>query len=170
MEWIVPAAALLPAFANGANDDMKGAATLYGSGVVGYRTALGLATVSTGCGSLASTALAGALVQAFSARVLVPDAVLVRFARNETPKILGLAAGLGIVSPRCGAFALGGAMALGGWLGSRRCIAETLAKKLNPMAPPHGLAASAATSLLVASASPLGLPVSIKPLQGGRLS
>lgn len=322
MEWAVAVGALLLAFVNGANDNMKGAATLYGSGALGYRGALGLATVSTAFGALASTFLAGALVNAFSAKGLVPDAALtpeylaavalgasatvllatrvglpvstthalvgalvgagavaagsaldlsvlggvfvlpllagpllgivlafalvrlggalarrlgvqgetcvcveraepvvvgaggaialadarvalvvehregcarrpearvlgfelgrlldvghvasaslVGFARglNDTPKILGLVAGLGIVSPTTGAFALGGAMAFGGWLGARR-VAETLAKKLTPMAALDGLAANLATSLLVASASPLGLPVSTTHVSTG---
>ncbi len=322
MEWVVVAGALLLAFVNGANDNMKGVATLYGSGALGYRAALGLATVSTALGALASTFLAGALVKAFSAKGLVPDAVLtpeylvavalgasatvllatrvglpvstthalvgalagagvvaagsaldlsvlgrvfvlplfagpllgialafalvrlggglarrlgagvetcvcversdpalpvaggavaladghlalvvehrrecaartearvlgfelpalleaghvlsaslVGFARglNDTPKILGLVVGVGIVSPASGSLALGGAMALGGWLAARR-VAETIAKKLTPMTPQEGLAANAATSLLVASASPLGLPVSTTHVSTG---
>ncbi len=39
--------ALFVAYANGANDNFKGVATLYGSGTVSYRTALGWATVTT---------------------------------------------------------------------------------------------------------------------------
>lgn len=340
MEWAVAAGALLLAFVNGANDNMKGAATLYGSGALGYRAALGLATVSTAFGSLASAFLAGALAETFSARGLVPDAALtpeylaavalgasaavllatrlglpvstthalvgavagagavaagaaldlsvlggafvtplvagpllaiavafalvragrgaarrlgvgaetcvcleraepaladaggadlaapeggggalahaggglalaapslalvvephracatregahvlgfelarlvevahvlsaslVGFARglNDTPKILGLVASSGSVSPEAGSVALGGAMALGGWLGARR-VAETLAKELTPMEQPDGLAANAATSLLVASASPLGLPLSTTHVSAG---
>ena len=38
-------AALLLAFANGANDNFKGVATLLGSGTAGYRAALSWATV-----------------------------------------------------------------------------------------------------------------------------
>ncbi|MEX2206465.1 MAG: inorganic phosphate transporter [Myxococcota bacterium] len=76
MEWLVAAGALLLAFVNGANDNMKGVATLYGSGALDYRGALGLATVSTALGSLASTLLAAGLVKAFSAQGLVPDAAL----------------------------------------------------------------------------------------------
>ncbi len=45
-------AALLLAFVNGANDNMKGVATLYGSGALDYRRSLLLATVSTAFGSL----------------------------------------------------------------------------------------------------------------------
>ena len=39
--------ALFVAYANGANDNFKGVATLYRSGTVSYRTALGWATVTT---------------------------------------------------------------------------------------------------------------------------
>jgi PiT family inorganic phosphate transporter len=76
MEWLVLAGALLLAFVNGANDNTKGVATLYGSGALGYRPALALATLSTAAGSLASIALAAGLVKAFSAQGLVPDALL----------------------------------------------------------------------------------------------
>ena len=71
---VLLAAALFVAYANGANDNFKGVATLYGSGTVGYRTALGWATVTTMAGSLLSVVLADKLVQAFSAQGLVPDA------------------------------------------------------------------------------------------------
>ena len=74
-------AALLLAFVNGANDNMKGVATLYGSGTLSYRSALVLATGSTALGSLASVFLATALVKAFSAKGLVPTEAL-------TPELL----------------------------------------------------------------------------------
>jgi PiT family inorganic phosphate transporter len=70
------AAVLLLAFVNGANDNMKGVATLYGSGALDYRRARVLATVSTALGSLLSVALADALVQAFSGKGLVPGDLL----------------------------------------------------------------------------------------------
>ena len=54
MESLVLAAALLLAFVNGANDNFKGVATLYGSGHIVVSTqSLTLATVSTLLGSLA---------------------------------------------------------------------------------------------------------------------
>ncbi len=321
MEWLVAFGAMFLAFVNGANDNMKGVATLYGSGALGYRACLLLATVSTAAGSLASLLLAGALAKAFSAKGLVPDAfltpeylaavalgasatvlvatrlglpvstthalvgalggaaavaagsaldlsvlggvfvlplaagpllgvglalllihfgarmarrtgltpaacvcveqaealpaaggafalrdarlalvvdhraecarrrevrvlgfeldramdlghlasaTLVGFARglNDTPKILGLIAGARVLSPAMGTLALTAAMALGGWIAARR-VAETLAKKLTPMSPSEGLAANVATSLLVASASQLGLPVSTTHVSTG---
>ncbi len=72
MPELVLAAGLLLAFVNGANDNMKGVATLYGSGALPYRKALSLATISTALGSLASLALATHLVAVFSGKGLVP--------------------------------------------------------------------------------------------------
>lgn len=68
-------ATLFVAYANGANDNFKGVATLYGSNVAGYRGAITLATVTTVAGAIASVFLAAALVKAFSGKGLVPDPV-----------------------------------------------------------------------------------------------
>lgn len=75
MTWLVLAAVLALAYANGANDNAKGVATLHGSGTASYRRAIGWATVTTLAGSLLALVLAEALVARFSARGLVPDAV-----------------------------------------------------------------------------------------------
>lgn len=66
---------LLLAYSNGANDNFKGVATLYGSGVLSYRQARLLATCATLAGALAAFALAEALLKAFSGRGLVPNNV-----------------------------------------------------------------------------------------------
>ena len=63
------------AYANGANDNFKGVATLFGSGTTNYRTALAWTTAATFAGSAASVVLAGPLVQRFSGKGLVPDSV-----------------------------------------------------------------------------------------------
>lgn len=76
MLWLLLGATLLLAFVNGANDNFKGVATLYGSGVLSYRVARILAAGSTAAGSLASVALASGLAKTFSAKGLVPDAML----------------------------------------------------------------------------------------------
>lgn len=60
---------------NGANDNFKGVATLYGSRSASYRVALVWSTISQLAGSLLATVLAAGLVTTFSARGLVPDAV-----------------------------------------------------------------------------------------------
>ncbi|MBI5362452.1 MAG: inorganic phosphate transporter, partial [Planctomycetes bacterium] len=64
------------AFANGANDNFKGVATLYGSGAASFRTALTWATATTLLGSIASIALAASLTQAFSGSGIVPPETL----------------------------------------------------------------------------------------------
>ncbi|MBI3285629.1 MAG: inorganic phosphate transporter [Burkholderiales bacterium] len=75
MEGLLLAAALFVALSNGANDNFKGFATVWGSGTLNYRQALTLATLATIAGSLASWLLADTLVQQFSGKGLVPDAV-----------------------------------------------------------------------------------------------
>lgn len=68
-------ATLFVAYSNGANDNFKGVATLFGSNAATYRTAITLATVATLAGTLSSVFLAETLVKAFSGHGLVPDAV-----------------------------------------------------------------------------------------------
>jgi inorganic phosphate transporter, PiT family len=65
------------AAANGANDNIKGAATLLGSGVMNYRSAITLATVATALGGIASIFLANGLLQAFSGKGIVPQEMTV---------------------------------------------------------------------------------------------
>jgi inorganic phosphate transporter, PiT family len=67
---------LLLAYSNGANDNFKGVATLYGSGVLNYRQARLLSTVATVVGAFAAVLLAEALLKAFSGRGLVPTNVV----------------------------------------------------------------------------------------------
>lgn len=68
--------AILLAFANGANDNLKGVATLVGSGLLAFQPARWIATISTGLGSLVSVVFATALVRAFSGKGLVPSEAL----------------------------------------------------------------------------------------------
>src|SRR5687768_14889291 len=49
------------AFSNGANDNFKGVASLFGSRTATYRTALGWATISTFAGAVCSVLLAETL-------------------------------------------------------------------------------------------------------------
>ncbi len=64
------------AYANGANDNFKGVATLLGSGVADYRTALSWATVTVLLGSLCAALLAQKLIVTFTGEGLVPDRIL----------------------------------------------------------------------------------------------
>ena len=64
------------AFANGANDNFKGVATLFGSGTSTYRRALVWATSTTALGSVTALFLARGLLTAFSGKGLVPSDVV----------------------------------------------------------------------------------------------
>ncbi len=118
MAELVLISALLLAFVNGANDNMKGVATLYGSGALSYRKALGVATLSTALGCIASILVATALVRAFSAKGLIPDAALdARFLAA-----VGLSAALTVLSatrlgfPVSTTHALVGGLVGSGWV------------------------------------------------------
>ena len=73
--FILLGVTLFLAYANGANDNFKGVATLFGSKTTNYRKALNWATVTTLAGSVCSIFLAKQLIKNFSGKGLVPDAV-----------------------------------------------------------------------------------------------
>src|SRR4051812_16065338 len=79
------------AYANGANDNFKGVATLFGSGTTDYRRALAWATFTTLLGSLTAVLLAGELLKSFSGRGLVPDALV-----NDPRYVAAVALGAGL--------------------------------------------------------------------------
>jgi PiT family inorganic phosphate transporter len=64
------------AYANGANDNFKGVATLYGSGAASYRAALLWASAATAVGGIAALMLGHGLAASFSGKGLVPDDVV----------------------------------------------------------------------------------------------
>src|SRR3989454_5549249 len=63
------------AYSNGANDNFKGVASLFGSRTCSYKTAITWATLTTGAGSIAAIFLAQSLLKKFSGKGLVPDAL-----------------------------------------------------------------------------------------------
>ncbi|MDP6502571.1 MAG: anion permease [Planctomycetota bacterium] len=63
------------AYTNGANDNFKGVATLFGSRTTSYSSAIRLATIATLLGSVCSVLLAEQLVKSFSGIGLVPDSI-----------------------------------------------------------------------------------------------
>lgn len=85
------AATLFLAYANGANDNFKGVATLFGSRTTNYKTALAWATATTFAGSITSVFLANTLVKNFSGKGLVPDAIA-----NTSQFHLAVAIGAGL--------------------------------------------------------------------------
>jgi PiT family inorganic phosphate transporter len=79
------------AYSNGANDNFKGVASLFGSRTCGYRTAISWATVTTFAGSIMSIFLAQTLLKKFSGKGIVPD----QFVGSEY-FVLAVAAGAGL--------------------------------------------------------------------------
>ncbi len=69
-------AACFLAYSNGANDNFKGVATLFGSSTTNYKKAIAWATITTFAGSIAAIFLASTLVKNFSGKGLVPDTLI----------------------------------------------------------------------------------------------
>ena len=84
-------AALAVAYANGANANFKGVASLFGSGTTTYRTAVHWAAVTTGAGCLAAVGLSSTMLKAFSGKGLVPDALIA-----QPAFLLAVAGGAGV--------------------------------------------------------------------------
>ncbi len=61
------------AYSNGANDNFKGVASLFGSRTCNYRVGISWATITTFAGSIMSIFLAQALLKRFSGKGIVPD-------------------------------------------------------------------------------------------------
>src|SRR6266571_2046770 len=79
------------AYSNGANDNFKGVASLFGSRTCNYRTAISWATITTFAGSITSIFLAQTLLKKFSAKSVMPD----HFAGSEY-FLLAVAIGAGL--------------------------------------------------------------------------
>jgi len=79
------------AYSNGANDNFKGVASLFGSRTCNYRAAISWATITTFAGSIMSIFLAQALLTKFSGKGIVPD----HLAGSEY-FLLAVAAGAGL--------------------------------------------------------------------------
>jgi PiT family inorganic phosphate transporter len=69
-------AAIFLSYSNGANDNFKGVATLFGSGTTNYKKAINWATITTFLGSVAAIFLATTLVKNFSGKGLIPDELI----------------------------------------------------------------------------------------------
>jgi PiT family inorganic phosphate transporter len=79
------------AYANGANDNFKGVASLFGSGILNYRQAITWATLTTLAGSVAALFLAQSLLIKFSGKGLAPDALI-----HTLPFMIAVAGGAGM--------------------------------------------------------------------------
>ncbi len=118
--------------------------------------------------------VAGVKVQSVVDAVHYLSGGAVCFARavNDTPKIaaLLLAAGwiTGSLPPAAWLALVAGAMAIGGWVQSRK-VAETMSRKITTLNPGQGLTANLVTSGLVLVASHLGMPASTTHVSCGSI-
>lgn len=83
-------AVLFLAWSNGANDNFKGVASLFGSETTGYKSAIYWATLTTAAGSLTAVFWASGLMKNFTGKGLVPDALT-----TEPVFLLAVALGAG---------------------------------------------------------------------------
>ena len=109
----------LLAYANGANDNFKGVATLYGSKTLGYKKALAWTTFTTAFGCGLAMFLAGELVIVFKGKGLVPDDVILM---QNFPLAVGAGAAITVMLatflnlPVSTTHALIGSLAGAGWI------------------------------------------------------
>jgi len=90
MLLLITIAVFVVAYANGANANFKGVASLFGSGTTGYRTAVNWAAITTFAGCVAAMYWAGGLLKTFTGKGLVPEELIA-----EPLFLLAVAAGAG---------------------------------------------------------------------------
>lgn len=90
MLLLITIAVVVVAYANGANANFKGVASLFGSGTTSYRTAVNWAAVTTAAGCVLAMFLAADMLKTFSGKGLVPDALIA-----QPLFLLSVAAGAG---------------------------------------------------------------------------
>jgi inorganic phosphate transporter, PiT family len=78
MIYIIFLSVIFLAFSNGANDNFKGVATLYGSNTITYKKAIIWATITVGLGALSSIFFAKGILKNFSGKDLIPDELLLK--------------------------------------------------------------------------------------------
>ena len=113
------------AYSNGANDNFKGVATLFGSNTTDYWRALSWATATTFAGAIASVFLAQTLVHRFSGKGLVPDAVA---ASPDFLLAVAVGAGLTVLLATLIGFPISTTHSLTGALGGNRDAGEAAAE------------------------------------------
>ena len=118
------------AYSNGANDNFKGVASLFGSRTCGYGKALSWATVATFAGSVASIFLAQGLLKKFSGKGLVPDALT---ASPEFLLCVALGAGVTVILATVLGFPISTTHALTGALTGAGVAAVGSAVNLNAL-------------------------------------
>jgi PiT family inorganic phosphate transporter len=96
------------------------------------------------------------------------SAAAISFARglNDTPKIVAVLLVAAAYNARLNYFVVAAAIAVGGVLGAAR-VAQTLSKRITPMATREAVTANLGAAALVTLASPFALPVSTTHVTSG---
>ncbi len=123
MEWLVATFvfSIFLAYSNGANDNFKGVATLFGSKTATYNKALIWTSITTFLGAITALFIASELVIVFKGKGLVPSEVI---SMSAFPVAVGLGAALTVMLatilglPVSTTHALIGALAGAGWMAS----------------------------------------------------
>ena len=116
---------LFLAYANGANDNFKGVATLYGSKTLDYKKALAWTTFTTALGCGLAMFLAGELIIVFKGKGLVPEDVILM---QNFPLAVGAGAAITVMLatflnlPVSTTHALIGSLAGAGWIATEAGI------------------------------------------------
>lgn len=136
MLFLITFAVVVVAYANGANANFKGVASLFGSGTTGYRTAINWAALSTAAGCVAAIYWAAGMLKNFSGKGLVPDALIAH------PLFLfAVAAGAGITGllatrfgfPVSTTHMLTGALLGAGWIAGEVNVAKLWDSFVKPL-------------------------------------
>lgn len=133
---LIVIAVLIVAYANGANANFKGVASLFGSGTTSYRTAVNWAAVTTAAGCLAALFFASSMLKAFSGKGLVPDALIA-----QPGFLLAVAGGAGLTGflatrlgfPVSTTHMLTGALLGAGWMAGDVNVAKLWEAFLKPL-------------------------------------
>jgi len=136
MLFLITIAVVLVAYANGANANFKGVASLFGSGTTSYRTAVNWAAVTTAAGCAAALFLAAGLLKTFSGKGLVPDTLIA-----QPLFLLAVAAGAGITGllatrfgfPVSTTHMLTGALLGAGWIAGEVNVAKLWDSFIRPL-------------------------------------
>lgn len=136
MLFLITIAVVVVAYANGANANFKGVASLFGSGTTSYRTAVNWAAVTTAAGCVVAMFLAAGLLKTFSGKGLVPDALIA-----QPLFLLAVAAGAGITGllatrfgfPVSTTHMLTGALLGAGWIAGEVNVAKLWESFIKPL-------------------------------------
>lgn len=123
-------AVIFLAFSNGANDNFKGVATLFGSKTTSYKLALFWATVTTLAGSLVALFLAQKLLENFTGKGLIPSEVI---SHTVFPFTIAMAAALTVFTATKFGFPISTTHALTGALIGVGLVASTKGVNLSKL-------------------------------------